>query len=54
MADGKSVGEHTAGEALDHCAGRQEELQKIVARFGREVVLNSLSDDDVLAALRSQ
>lgn len=54
MLDGKPVNDHTSGEALDHSAVCHDELQKIVARFGRDVVLNTLSDDDILAALRSQ
>jgi hypothetical protein len=52
MPDGKLVGEHTAGEGLDYFAGGHAELAKIVARFGRDVVLNSLSQADLACAIR--
>jgi hypothetical protein len=54
MPDGKPMKEHTTGEVLDHFAGRHDELQKVVARFGRDVVLKTLSDADIASAIRAQ
>jgi hypothetical protein len=54
MPDGKPGDEHTAGEVLDHFAGCHDELTKIVARFGRDVILKTLTPVDVAAALRDQ
>ena len=51
---GKPMAEHTAGAVLDHFTGRHSELQKIVARFGRDVILKTLSEADIAAASRAQ
>lgn len=51
LSDGRTLGEHTAGEAFDFHTERNTELAKIIVRFGRDVTLNSLTQANLIEAL---